>query len=110
LPDRFFNLDLSDEVAERRTGGGPRVLLVAQVVGSDAYLVALGDDPEMELRPARVYDRERDVLHPQRDAEEPLQVGSFTAHVGGDLGPVMLTEAEVAGIEAHVASLLDQEG
>jgi hypothetical protein len=109
LPDRFFNLDGLSEVVERSSGGGSRVLLVAQVVGSNAYLVALGDDPEVELRPARIYDRERDVLHPQRDAQEPLQIGSFTAHMGDDLGPVTLTAEEVAAIEAHVAALLAEE-
>lgn len=85
------------------------MLLVAEVVGSAAYLVALGDDPDVGLRPARIYDREDDVLHPQQDAERPLLVGSFTAHMGDDLRPVTLTATEVAAIEAHVASLLDQE-
>jgi hypothetical protein len=80
------------------------------MVGSAAYLVALGDDPDIEIRPARIYDREHDVLHPQRDVERQLLVGSFAAHLGNDLRPVTLTATEVAAIEAHVASLLVQEG
>jgi len=97
-------------VVEQARGQLTRVLLVAEVVGSAAYLIALGDDPDVELRPARVYDREHDVLHPQRDAERPLLVGSFRAHMGDDLGPVTLTAKEVAAIEAHVASLLGDGG
>jgi hypothetical protein len=86
------------------------VLLVAEMVGSAAYLVALGDDPDIEVRPARIYDREHDVLHPQRDVERPLLVGSFAAHMGNDLRPMTLTAKEVAVLEAHVASLLAEEG
>ena len=110
MPDRFFNLDQSAEMVERARGQLPSVLLVAEVVGSAAYLVALGDDPDVELRPARIYDHKHDVLHPQQDAERPLLVGSFTAHMGDDLGPVTLTAKETAAIEAHVASLLREEG
>jgi hypothetical protein len=110
VPDRFFNVDLADGTANQTGGNGSRVLVVAEVRGGGEFLVALGDDPEVELRPARMYDRERDVLHrPGGSPDRPLLVGSFTAHMGDDLVSVKLPAEEVTAMEAHVSALLAAE-